>query len=171
VGQDGINHTLTDRLLFAAARREIADLLNATAEDSDAVASRWRNRWQGLRSWFIGAGAHSSHAETLRARALSAIPALLTAVANINDRRVTRIDRANDLRTLASLVDMATSLCERVIVPMRLVLIQRDYPVMKAALQACDEGHQMDHIQWQTVFRMNIHQAFTHALVVRVRVQ
>jgi uncharacterized protein (TIGR02677 family) len=37
----------------------------------------------------------------LRARALSAIPALLTAVRNINDRRVTRIDRANDLRTLA----------------------------------------------------------------------
>jgi uncharacterized protein (TIGR02677 family) len=90
-----------DRLLFAAARREIADLLNATAEDSDAAASRWRNRWQGLRSWFIGDDAHSSHAETLRARALSAIPALLTAVANINDRRVTRIDRANDLRTLA----------------------------------------------------------------------
>ena len=76
-------------------------MLNATAEDLDAAGLRWRNRWQGLRAWFIGSGSHPSHAQTLRARALSAIPALLTAVANINDRRVTRIDRSNDLRTLA----------------------------------------------------------------------
>jgi len=90
-----------DRLLTAAARREVADLLNATPEDLQAAALRWQNRWQGLRAWFIGNGKLPSHAETLRARALSAIPALLTAVANINDRRVTRIDRVNDLRTLA----------------------------------------------------------------------
>jgi uncharacterized protein (TIGR02677 family) len=100
-GLNRIEAAGVDRLLTGAARREVADLLNATAEDLEAAAFRWRNRWQGLRSWFIGSGGRSSHAETLRARALSAIPALLTAVANINDRRVTRIDRANDLRTLA----------------------------------------------------------------------
>ena len=90
-----------DRLLTSAARRETADLLNATPEDVQSAALHWRNRWQGLRSWFIGNETSPSHAETLRGRALSAIPALLTAVANINDRRVTRIDRVNDLRTLA----------------------------------------------------------------------
>lgn len=90
-----------DRLLIGAARREVADLLNATPDDIESAALRWRNRWEGLRSWFIGNGNLPSHAETLRARALSAIPALLNAVANINDRRVTRIDRVNDLRTLA----------------------------------------------------------------------
>jgi uncharacterized protein (TIGR02677 family) len=100
-GLNRIEAAGVDRLLTGAARREVADLLNATAENLDASALRWRNRWQGLRSWFIGNGSHPSHAETLRARALSAIPVLLTAVANINDRRVTRIDRANDLRTLA----------------------------------------------------------------------
>jgi uncharacterized protein (TIGR02677 family) len=90
-----------ERLLTGAARREVADLLDATSEDLKAAAVRWGNRWEGLRSWFIGNGKLPSHAETLRARALSAIPALLTAVANINDRRVTRIDRVNDLRILA----------------------------------------------------------------------
>ncbi|HEY2382476.1 MAG TPA: TIGR02677 family protein [Terriglobia bacterium] len=90
-----------DRLLTGAARREVADLLNATPEDLQSAALHWKDRWEGLRSWFIGNGNVPSHAETLRARALSAIPALLTAVANINDRRVTRIDRVNDLRTLA----------------------------------------------------------------------
>src|SRR2546422_4248965 len=90
-----------DRLLTSAARRETADLLNATPEDVQSAALHWRNRWEGLQSWFIGNETSPSHAETLRGRALSAIPALLTAVANINDRRVTRIDRVNDLRTLA----------------------------------------------------------------------
>jgi uncharacterized protein (TIGR02677 family) len=37
----------------------------------------------------------------LRSRARSAIPALLSAISNINDRRITRIDRSNDLRALA----------------------------------------------------------------------
>lgn len=88
-------------LLAAAARRDIADALAPTADDAHAAAERWRGRWSGLRAWFIGTGAQPSQAEVLRARARSAIPALLQAVAAINDRRVTRTDRFTDLRALA----------------------------------------------------------------------
>jgi uncharacterized protein (TIGR02677 family) len=56
--------------------------------------------WTGLRRWFIGDGA-PFQAELLRARARSAIPALLTAVTQINDRRSHRADRAADFSTLA----------------------------------------------------------------------
>src|SRR2546422_1544856 len=86
-GLNRIESTGVDRLLTGAARREVADMLNATAEDLDAAGLRWRNRWQGLRYWFIGNGSHPSHAETLRARALSAIPALLTAGCNKQKHR------------------------------------------------------------------------------------
>lgn len=90
-----------ERLLAAAARRELADALAPTAADARDAADRWRGRWAGLRGWFIGSGGHPSQAEVLRARARSAIPALLQTVAAINDRRVTRTDRFTDLRTLA----------------------------------------------------------------------
>jgi len=91
----------TAALLTAAARRDLVDALAPTAEDATAAEARWRGRWSGLRSWFIGAPDAPSQAEILRARARSAIPALLAAVAAINDRRVTRSDRVTDLRTLA----------------------------------------------------------------------
>jgi uncharacterized protein (TIGR02677 family) len=61
----------------------------------------WRARWDGLRAWFLHQPNLPSQAEILRARARSSIPALLTAVAAIHDRRVARSDRVADLRTLA----------------------------------------------------------------------
>ncbi|HVL98187.1 MAG TPA: TIGR02677 family protein [Egibacteraceae bacterium] len=88
-------------LLTAAARRDLADALAPTDADAEEAVERWRGRWAGLRAWFIGSGAAPSQAEVLRARARSAIPALLQAVASINDRRVTRTDRFTDLRALA----------------------------------------------------------------------
>lgn len=89
-----------DRLLVAAGERDIADALNPTDEDRRAAIGAWRGRWRGLRAWFVGDD-QASQAEILRARARSAIPALLAAVAGIHDRRVTRSDRTSDLRTLA----------------------------------------------------------------------
>lgn len=88
-------------LLGLAARRDLVDALAPTAEDHDQAVERWQRRWAGLRTWFVREGGRQSQADVLRARARSAIPALLVAVASINDRRVTRTDRVTDLRALA----------------------------------------------------------------------
>ncbi len=75
----------------------------------------WRERWKGLRGWFLpggagagaggGTGAAEAHsppqAELLRARARAAIPQLLAAVAAVNERRSGRSDRSADFRALA----------------------------------------------------------------------
>lgn len=84
----------------AAGRRDLADALDPAPEDFEKATQRWEHRWQGLRRWFIGEGG-PSQAELLRARARSAIPALLTAVTQINERRSRRADRAADFTTLA----------------------------------------------------------------------
>lgn len=84
----------------AAARRDLVDALDPTPADHAARTQHWEQRWQGLRRWFIGEG-NPSQAELLRARARSAIPALLTAVTQINERRSRRADRAADFTTLA----------------------------------------------------------------------
>lgn len=90
-----------DRLLNAAAGRNLADTFNAQAADHEAALAAWCARWHGLRAWFVRQDGQRSQAEVLRARARSAIPALVNAVANIHDRRVNRSDRVQDYRTLA----------------------------------------------------------------------
>ena len=89
------------RLIEMAARRDLVDSLAPTNEDREAALDLWLARWAGLKSWFIRQGENLSQAEVLRSRARSAIPALLSAVAAIHDRRITRSDRVTDLRTLA----------------------------------------------------------------------
>jgi uncharacterized protein (TIGR02677 family) len=84
----------------AAARRELSDALTPAPDAAEQAEARWRDRWTGLRRWFIAEDG-PSQAELLRARARSAIPALLTAVTQINDRRASRADRAADFSTLA----------------------------------------------------------------------
>ncbi|MFZ5496002.1 MAG: TIGR02677 family protein [Verrucomicrobiota bacterium] len=84
----------------AAARRELADVLDPQPDAETKAIARWRDKWLGLRRWFV-ADENPSQAELLRARARSAIPALLTAVSQINDRRASRADRAADFTTLA----------------------------------------------------------------------
>ena len=84
----------------AAARRELSDALNPAPDALVENEARWRDRWTGLRRWFIGENG-PSQAELLRARARSAIPSLLTAVTQINDRRASRADRAGDFAALA----------------------------------------------------------------------
>ncbi len=89
-----------DIAFAAAARRDLVDALDP-APDAFALAEQaWRGRWTGLRRWFVGDDG-PSQAELLRARARSAIPALLTAVTQINDRRASRADRAADFSALA----------------------------------------------------------------------
>lgn len=90
-----------ERLLEAAAERELADALEPTAADIDAARQTWRDRWSGLVSWFLPAPDRPAQAELLRSRARAAIPALLQAIAELNERRLSRSDRAGDLRRLA----------------------------------------------------------------------
>ena len=88
-------------LAFAAAgRRDLVDTLDPAPDAHERATARWRQAWQGLRRWFI-AGDTPAQAEILRSRARAAIPALLTAVSQINDRRTSRADRAADFATLA----------------------------------------------------------------------
>lgn len=61
----------------------------------------WRDRWQGLRGWFLSTRQHPSQARLLRNQARAAVPALLQVVAALNERRTGRSDRSADFRTLA----------------------------------------------------------------------
>lgn len=91
-----------ERMLDAAAQRDAVDAIEHDKAERLADARRlWHARWAGLRGWFISDTSRPSQAEILRGQARSAIPALLGAVARINDRRVTRSDRVADLQTLA----------------------------------------------------------------------
>lgn len=90
------------KLIEIAARREVADALDHERERRLEESRRlWQARWAGFRGWFVGVDGKHSQAETLRTRARASIPALLGAVARINDRRLARSDRVADLQTLA----------------------------------------------------------------------
>ena len=94
-----------DGLLEAAAEREARDAAPGDPlEEIEAYGQRlesWRERWRGLRRWFVAEGSELSQAELLRARARSAIPQLLTAIAALNERRRGVSDRSADFRVLA----------------------------------------------------------------------
>lgn len=89
-----------DRAFQLLAQRDLADALQPTDEDFAAAAAHWRSRWDGLRRWFDHPTG-VSQAELLRSRARSAIPALLAAIAQLNERRHQRADRAADFLALA----------------------------------------------------------------------
>jgi uncharacterized protein (TIGR02677 family) len=95
-----IEETGMDRLLHAAARLHTRDAL-ATPNRLQHSFQEWCDFWDGFRGWFISEPSVPSNAETLRARARSAIPALLSMIANVTDRRMNRIDRSNDWRVLS----------------------------------------------------------------------
>ena len=89
------------RLLCQVAERQLVDALAPTEAERAAVQVRWRERWAGLRAWFVGEAGQRSQAEELRRHALSAIPSLLSALSGLHDRRARKSDRSADLRTLA----------------------------------------------------------------------
>ncbi|KRP45940.1 hypothetical protein TU73_11380 [Pseudomonas libanensis] len=94
-----------DPILLQVAAREARDAApNGTGEQVEETQRRreiWRERWKGLRGWFLPTGNEPPQAELLRARARSAIPQLLNAIATINERRSGRSDRSADFRVLA----------------------------------------------------------------------
>lgn len=73
----------------------------ARAHQLDVLRADWRERWDGVRAWFLTTGGRQSQAAVLRSQALSAVPALLAVVATLNERRQGRSDRAADFRALA----------------------------------------------------------------------
>jgi uncharacterized protein (TIGR02677 family) len=84
------------------ARRARADALDPNdPEMLAAERQRREDRWDGLRLWFLGDAGGRSQAETLRARAREAIPALLIALQSFHDRRESGSDRQRDWRQLA----------------------------------------------------------------------
>lgn len=97
--------TSIEPMLIQAATRESRDAAPGQEFDqANAMATRWRlwrERWKGLKRWFVSDGHEPATAALLRARALSAIPQLLTAIAAVNERRTGRSDRSADFRTLA----------------------------------------------------------------------
>jgi uncharacterized protein (TIGR02677 family) len=93
-----------DGLLALVASREATDAAPDGKGEEEAVRAKleaWQARWSGLHSWFVGDRAHPSQAALLRQRARAAIPALLTAVTTLQERRTGRSDRSADFRTLA----------------------------------------------------------------------
>jgi uncharacterized protein (TIGR02677 family) len=94
-----------DPMLQQVAAREARDAAPGDARDQSEAQTRnwqaWRERWKGLRGWFFRTNDEPSQAELLRARARSAIPQLLGAIAALNERRSGRSDRSADFRALA----------------------------------------------------------------------
>lgn len=94
-----------DPILHQVAAREARDAApdgaGEQAEETQRRQEIWRERWKGLRGWFLSTGNEPPQAELLRARARSAIPQLLSAIATINERRSGRSDRSADFRILA----------------------------------------------------------------------
>jgi uncharacterized protein (TIGR02677 family) len=98
-------------VLLWVAEREAGDAAPGDeGERADEQGRRWRawrERWKGLRGWFLPGGVGTAEgpaqpqAELLRARARAAIPQLLAAVAAVNERRSGRSDRSADFRALA----------------------------------------------------------------------
>lgn len=92
-------------LLRRVAEREARD----AAPESEAAETKlhaqrldaWRERWNGLRGWFVSDGRQQAQSELLRSQARAAIPRLLAAVATLNERRSGRSDRSTDYRMLA----------------------------------------------------------------------
>jgi uncharacterized protein (TIGR02677 family) len=100
-----IGDTDVDRLLTLVAERDAEDVAPGAEDSRDTVIAaelaEWRERWLGLRQWFISAPGHPSQAKLLRASALKAIPDLLGVVTMLNQRRAGRSDRNADFRELA----------------------------------------------------------------------
>jgi uncharacterized protein (TIGR02677 family) len=94
-----------DAMLQLVAAREARDAApGATPDKAEALTRNlhaWRERWEGLRGWFIRTRHEPSQSELLRARAVAAIPQLLSAINALNERRSGRSDRTADFRVLA----------------------------------------------------------------------
>ena len=94
-------------LVEAVVAREAADVAPDAdgaelAWQVDLLREAWRERWEGVRAWFLSAPGRPSQAKMLRGQARAAVPALLQVVAALNERRQGRSDRSADFRRLAA---------------------------------------------------------------------
>src|SRR6185369_12420587 len=87
--------------LRAAALRRMDDSVEAAPQGAVRLLEEWRGDWSRLAEWFVSLPGRPSAAESLRRRARASMPAMLSVLTSINDRRTSRIDRSNDFRTLA----------------------------------------------------------------------
>lgn len=109
-GGPGAPHGAATRvgaLVEAVVAREVSDVAPDADGDElawqvDLLRERWRERWEGVRSWFLSAPGRPSQAKLLRGQARAAVPALLAVVAALNERRQGRSDRSADFRRLAA---------------------------------------------------------------------
>ncbi len=86
----------------AASAPTAADTSAAYDAAIALAADTWRNRWRGLRDWFLSTDSrHPSQARLLRGAAITAITQLIDTVAALNERRSGRSDRSADFRALA----------------------------------------------------------------------
>jgi uncharacterized protein (TIGR02677 family) len=90
-----------ERLLHAAASRRLSDGVEPTPQSLARLLEEWRGDWSRLTAWFVSGPGHPSTAESLRRRARASMPAMLSVITSVNDRRTSRIDRSNDFRTIA----------------------------------------------------------------------
>ena len=93
-------------LVEAVVAREARDVApdadgSELAWQVDLLREAWRERWEGVRAWFLSAPGRPSQAKLLRGQARAAVPALLQVVAALNERRQGRSDRSADFRRLA----------------------------------------------------------------------
>ena len=91
----------------AVVAREAADVAPDAdgaelAWQVDLLREAWRERWEGVRAWFLSVPGRPSQAKLLRGQARAAVPALLQVVAALNERRQGRSDRSADFRRLAA---------------------------------------------------------------------
>ncbi|WP_445548818.1 TIGR02677 family protein [Frankia sp. CiP1_Cm_nod2] len=101
---DSNNSESAESAVRGAGGRPVIDADASAAYDAAAAASLadWRNRWRGLRDWFLSADSrHPSQARLLRGAAVTAITQLIDTVAALNERRSGRSDRSADFRALS----------------------------------------------------------------------
>ncbi len=96
-----IESTHFDSLFGSIAQREHVDSIGTTEELRQKTAEEWRQRWKGLRLWFVGEQGIPPRAEVLRNKALAAIPVFINAIQRLHERRESRTDRFADLKTAA----------------------------------------------------------------------
>ncbi|WP_442945588.1 TIGR02677 family protein [Nocardia sp. SSK8] len=102
-----VERTGVEELVRRAASCDERVLVSAAEREAD-----WRARWEGLRTWFVGAGGEGDacEADRLREATMSAIAAVLSLLRRVTETRRGGVSRESALRHLAGwFVDTPTT--------------------------------------------------------------
>jgi uncharacterized protein (TIGR02677 family) len=99
-----IESTDVERLIHAAASSDPPPTFDGS-DPIDREATVIRQRWAGVRRWFVGAPGEPATSRFLADRAAAAITTLLRVLGRLNDARHRRISRARDFVALARWFD------------------------------------------------------------------